>query len=211
MRVGVEERRRRMVERDIADRGVRDGRVLAAMATVPREAFLPPELADFAYDDHALPIQSGQTISQPFIVALMSEALEVGPGDRVLEIGAGSGYGAAVLSRLAGEVWTIERHADLAAQARQRLADLGYDNVHVIEGDGTAGWAHAAPYDGISVTAGGPVIPRALCQQLADGGRLVMPVGPADRTQTLRRVRRSGDRFPEEDVGLVRFVPLVRD
>lgn len=201
--------RRRMVERDIAGRGVRDRGVLAAMRIVPRERFVPEEMAEFAYDDHPLPIAAGQTISQPYIVALMAEAAEVGPGDRVLEVGTGSGYGAAVLSRTAGEVWTIERHEVLAAGARTVVADLGYDNVHVVVGDGTLGYPEAAPFDAIVVTAGGPDVPTALIEQLAEGGRLVIPVGAEGRGQELVRVRRHGDRFDEEDLGAVRFVPLI--
>lgn len=198
-----------MVRRDIASRGVRDPGVLEAMETVPRERFVPAELAEFAYEDHPLPIEVGQTISQPYIVALMAEAAEVGPTDRVLEVGAGSGYGAAVLSRVAAEVWTIERHEPLARGAEAVLADLGYDNVHVICGDGTLGYPEAAPFDAIVVTAGGPALPEALIEQLADGGRLVIPVGPESRGQELVRVRRRGERFSEEDLGGVRFVPLI--
>lgn len=198
-----------MVERDIAARGVGDAGVLAAMGTVPRERFVPAGQAEFAYEDHPLPIAQGQTISQPYIVAVMAEAAEVGPGDRVLEIGTGSGYGAAVLSRTAAEVWTIERHEALAGGARGVLEDLGYDNAHVIWGDGTLGYPEAAPFDAIVVTAGGPRVPEALLEQLADGGRLVIPVGPETRGQELIRVRRDGNTFDEEDLGAVRFVPLV--
>lgn len=198
-----------MVERDIGGRGVRHAGVLRAMGTVPRERFIPADQAEFAYEDHPLPIAQGQTISQPYIVAAMVEAAEVGPDDRVLEIGAGSGYGAAVLSRAAAEVWTIERHEALVGGARQVLADLGYDNAHVVWGDGTLGYPEAAPFDAIVVTAGGPRVPEALLEQLADGGRLVIPVGPETRGQELIRVRRHGDSFDEEDLGPVRFVPLV--
>jgi protein-L-isoaspartate(D-aspartate) O-methyltransferase len=179
------------------------------MGAVARERFLPPELEEFAYEDSPLPIAAGQTISQPFIVALMVEAAELGPRDRVLEIGTGSGYGAAVLSRIAGEVWTIERHAELSDQARDRLAAAGADNVHVRTGDGTLGWPEAAPFDAIIVTAGGPAVPRALVEQLADGGRLVIPVGGEARDQHLVRARREGDRLLPEDLGPVRFVPLI--
>lgn len=205
----IEDRRRHMVERDIASRGVTDEAVLDAMRTVPRERFLPEDLAEFAYEDTPLPIAEGQTISQPMIVALMAEAAELDAGSRVLEIGAGSGYGAAVLSRIAAEVWTIERHALLADQAAARLADLHYDNANVIHGDGTLGLPERAPFDAIVVTAGGPSIPEALVEQLVDGGRLVIPVGPETRGQRLLRVRRTGDDIVEEDLGPVRFVPLI--
>lgn len=198
-----------MVARDLAGRGIRDAAVLEAMGAVPRERFVEPCLVEAAYDDCALPIDADQTISQPFIVALMTEALELGPTDRVLEIGTGSGYAAAVLGRVAGEVWTIERHACLATQARQRLAELGAENVTVIDGDGTLGWPEAAPYDAIVVTAGGPTVPAALLDQLADGGRLVMPVGNEQHDQELERVRRDGNDLRTEPLGPVRFVPLV--
>ena len=203
------ERRAVMVERDIVGRGVSDPGVIVAMETVPRHLFVPDHLAEFAYDDNPLPIEEGQTISQPYIVAAMAEAAEISPGDRVLEIGTGSGYGAAVLSRIAGEVWTIERHCPLADEARRRLERVGYDNVHVICGDGTLGWPEAAPYDAIVVTAGGPQVPAALLEQLAEGGRLVIPVGPETRGQSLLRVTRHGEEFREVNLGPVRFVPLI--
>jgi protein-L-isoaspartate(D-aspartate) O-methyltransferase len=199
-----------MVECQIAARGVRDERVLAALRMVPREAFVAGDLAPFAYDDAPLPIGEEQTISQPYIVALMAEALEIDPGDKVLEIGAGSGYAAAVLSRLAGQVWTIERHPSLAREARERMARLGYANVQVIHADGTLGWPEHAPYDAIVVAAGGPEVPRALLDQLAPGGRLVIPIGSSPHNQTLVRVRRRPDgTFPRESLGGVRFVPLI--
>ncbi len=204
-----EQRRRRMVRRDIAARGVTDPSVLDAMADVPRERFVPEDLERSAYDDRALPIASGQTISQPYIVALMAEAAEVRPGDRVLEVGTGSGYGAAILGRLGAEVWTIERHAPLAGTAAVVLSQMGFDRVHVIEGDGTLGHPEAAPYDAIVVTAAGPVVPPPLLEQLAEGGRLVMPVGLIEEGQDLIRFRRTGERFGREDLGPVRFVPLV--
>ncbi len=203
------DRRREMVQRHIEGRGVRDRRVLDALATVPRERFVEPEFAEFAYEDSPLPIPSGQTISQPYIVAIMAEAARIDAGDRVLEIGTGSGYGAAVLGCMAGEVWSIERHHDLAVKAGQRLEAEGFENVHVLEGDGTLGWPEEAPFDAIIVTAGGPNVPTALQEQLADGGRLVMPVGPETRAQQLVRIHRRSDRFDEEDLGSVRFVPLV--
>jgi protein-L-isoaspartate(D-aspartate) O-methyltransferase len=198
-----------MVERQIRARGIRDARVLAAMATVPREAFLPESLAEFAYDDRPLPIAAGQTISQPYIVALMIEALGATPDARVLEIGTGSGYAAAILGEVAAEVHTVERHAELASTARQRLLELGYEHVHVHCGDGSLGWPDAAPYDAIAVAAGGPELPRPLLDQLAIGGRLVMPVGPP-RGQSLVRITRVGEReFSREDLGAVVFVPLI--
>ncbi|MDH3707113.1 MAG: protein-L-isoaspartate(D-aspartate) O-methyltransferase, partial [Acidimicrobiia bacterium] len=166
-------------------------------------------LRSMAYDDGALPIEEGQTISQPFIVAEMAAAAELTPDSRVLEIGAGSGYGAAVLSRIAGEVWTIENHQRLADQAAERLAALGYDNVRVIHGDGSRGVRAGAPYDAIVVTAAAPEVPPELVDQLVDGGRLIVPVGPSGGIQHLRRIRRQGDATTDEDLGAVRFVPLV--
>jgi protein-L-isoaspartate(D-aspartate) O-methyltransferase len=198
-----------MVEQHIARRGVRDERVLDAMRTVPREKFISPELTGQAYADGPLPIGAGQTISQPYVVALMAAAAELTPDDRVLEIGTGSGYGAAVLGRLAAEVVTVERRHDLASDAGRRLRDLGYTNIRVERGDGTLGWLESAPYDAIVVTAGGPEVPDALRTQLADGGRLVIPVGPDRNSQSLIRERRDGDIFRVDHLGLVRFVPLV--
>ena len=203
-------RRGRMVETQIERRGIKDERLLAALRRVPRDAFVPEQLREFAYDDTALPIGGGQTISQPYVVALMIEAAEVGPEDRVLEIGTGSGYAAAVLGLLAREVWTIERRQPLAETAERRLARLGHANVHFRRGDGTEGWPEAAPFDAILVTAGGPEIPRPLLAQLAPGGRLVIPVGARREGQRLVRVVRPEDGEPrEEDLGLVAFVPLV--
>lgn len=204
-------RRAHMVEYDLARRGIRDGAVLAVMAEVPREAFLPPALADHAYDDSALPIDAGQTISQPYIVAAMAEAAEVHTEDRVLEVGAGSGYGAAVLRGLAEAVVTVERHPVLAEAAAANLAAVGATDVVVVEGDGSLGWSELAPYDVIVVTAAGPRIPPSLVAQLADGGRLVMPVGSRNGAQQLIRVRRRGLELVEEDLGPVAFVPLVGD
>jgi protein-L-isoaspartate(D-aspartate) O-methyltransferase len=199
-----------MVRTQIASRGIRDAAVLEAMRTVPREAFVPPELAEFAYEDHPLPIGEGQTISQPYIVALMTAALRLGPRDRVLEIGTGSGYAAAVLGRIAREVYTIERHGPLADAAAARLRTLDFTNVHVLHGDGTLGWQEHAPYDGIVVAAGGPRVPDALLAQLAVGGRLVIPIGEEKALQTLVRVTRHADgRCTQEDLGDVRFVPLI--
>ena len=202
--------RERMVERQVAHRGVRDVHVAEAMREVPREAFVPEGLQEFAYEDSPLPIEAGQTISQPYIVALMIQAAEVRPGDRVLEIGAGSGYAAAVMSRIAARVYAIERHDVLTRTAAERLVRLGYDNVEVRTGDGTRGWPDAAPFDAILAAAGGPAIPQTLKDQLEIGGRLVMPVGETQREQRLLKVRRtSATHFEEEDLGGVMFVPLI--
>jgi len=199
-----------MVEHQLVSRGIRDARVLTAMRTVPREAFVPGALAEFAYEDAPLPIEAAQTISQPYIVALMTAALELRPHERVLEVGTGSGYAAAILSRVAGEVYTIERHAELAEAAARRLDALGYANVHVEHGDGTLGWREHAPYDAIVVAAGGPQVPETLLAQLAVGGRLVIPIGETPRDQRLPRVRRVGpETFERDDLGGVRFVPLI--
>ena len=198
-----------MVERQIRARGIRDPAVLRALDTVPREAFLPPDLADVAYEDRPLPIEAGQTISQPYIVAVMLEALALGGDDSVLEIGTGSGYAAAVLAQITRRVFTIERHAELADLARSRMQALGFDNVQVRCGDGTLGWIEHAPFAGIVVAAGGPELPQTLLQQLAIGGRLVMPVG-ASRSQALVRVVRVGEtEFRREELGAVVFVPLI--
>jgi protein-L-isoaspartate(D-aspartate) O-methyltransferase len=199
-----------MVETQIAGRGIRDPAVLAAMRAVPREDFVAPGQASRAYDDTPLPIGDGQTISQPYIVAVMTEALRLRPGDRVLEIGTGSGYAAAVLAVLAAEVYTIERIEGLATSARRRLRDEGYANVHVRHGDGSLGWPEHAPYDAIVVTAGGPDVPPSLLRQLAVGGRLVMPIGPTPRSQRLVRVVRvAEDRYDREALEDVAFVPLI--
>jgi protein-L-isoaspartate(D-aspartate) O-methyltransferase len=199
-----------MVRRQIAARGVADKRVLAAMREVPRESFLDEGLQEFAFDDTPLPIGEGQTISQPYIVALMLEAAEIGPGDRVLEVGTGSGYSAAVLCRLARRAYTIERHATLAEAAKARLTRLGCRNLEVRVGDGSLGWPEEAPFDVILVTAGAPCVPQALWEQLAPGGRLIVPVSDGGEVQRLLRVRRIGkDRFEEENLGDVAFVPLV--
>ena len=198
-----------MVTRHLAARGIGDPLVLAAMGAVPREAFVPEHLADFAYEDSALPIEAGQTISQPYIVARMIELLELKPTDKVLEVGAGSGYAAAVLSRIASKVYAIERHEVLADQARARIKRLGYTNAEIIHADGTMGWPDQAPFDAILVSAGGPKVPEALKLQLTIGGRLVIPVGRGAH-QTLLLVRRiDDDEFEEEDHGAVTFVPLI--
>ena len=199
-----------MVKKQIAARGIRSEAVLGALRKVPREAFLPERLREFAYEDSPLPIDAGQTISQPYIVALMTEALDLDGGERVLEIGTGSGYAAAVLAEIAAEVYTIERIGQLAEKAASTLEALGYRNVHVVHADGTLGWAAAAPYDAIIVAAGGPEVPESLKEQLKVGGKLVIPVGSDPRAQELVRVTRtSNDRFKTEDIADVRFVPLV--
>ncbi len=201
-----------MVTEQIEARGVSDPRVLQAMRDVPRERFVDPDYADHAYEDRPLPIAEGQTISQPFIVALMAQAGAIKPTDRVLEIGSGSGYGAAVLSQLAARVWSIERHPKLARMAGSRIAELGRANVTVLRADGTNGWPPAAPFDAIIVTAGGPVVPEALKQQLGVGGRLIIPVGPHGGVQQLMKVTRvSTAEWIEEDLGAVQFVPLVME
>jgi protein-L-isoaspartate(D-aspartate) O-methyltransferase len=204
-----ERRRRRMVEVQIARRGVRDEAVLAAMREVPRERFIAETAVEFAYEDSALPIDEGQTISQPYIVAAMIEAAEVGPGDRVLEVGTGSGYAAAVLGRIADSVFGVERHETLAGLAGERLAALGYGNVDVRIGDGTLGLPEEAPFDAILVSAGGPEVPEALKAQLEIGGRLVIPVGEAGDQKLCKVTRMGSDRFEEEVLGTVTFVPLI--
>jgi protein-L-isoaspartate(D-aspartate) O-methyltransferase len=202
--------RERMVARDLAGRDVHDPRVLAAMRKVAREAFVPESLREFAYEDTPLPIGSEQTISQPYIVAFMIEALQLAGGERVLEIGTGSGYAAAVLSEIAGEVFTVERLRELADQAKETLARLGYERIHVHHGDGTGGWPEHAPYDAIIVAAGGPQVPEALKQQLTIGGRLLIPIGTDQHNQKLVRVtRRSETAFEAKEIADVRFVPLI--
>ena len=199
-----------MVERQLVRRGISDRYVLDAMREVPREAFVPERLHEFAYEDSPLPIEAGQTISQPYIVAAMIEAAVIRPGDRVLEIGAGSGYAAAVISRIARHVYAIERHEELAELARGRLEALGYDNVDILVGDGTRGWPGGESFDAILAAAGGPSVPRALRDQLELGGRLVMPVGASLNRQRLVRLTRTDKVvFAEDDFGEVAFVPLI--
>jgi len=206
----LKEDRERMVATQIEARGVTDPLVLDAMRTVPRERFVPNSMAKFAHDDGPLPIGSGQTISQPYIVAAMTAAVGLKTGARVLEIGTGSGYGAAVLSWIAAEVYTVERVGALAEAARRRLSELGYANVYVLEGDGSLGWPEHAPYDAILVTAGGPRVPKTLLSQLGVGGRLIMPVGGATRIQRLVRLTRTEmHEYEYEDLEEVAFVPLI--
>ncbi|HOT23895.1 MAG TPA: protein-L-isoaspartate(D-aspartate) O-methyltransferase [Thermoleophilia bacterium] len=202
-------RRARMVEDQLVRRGVRDRDVLAAMRAVPRHLFVSDDLRHAAYDDTPLPIGFGQTISQPFMVARMTELLHVNVRSRVLDIGAGSGYQSAVLAELAGDVFAVERIPALAEQARERLTKLGYRNVQVLAGDGTAGWPEHAPYDGIMVAAAAAEVPPALIDQLAEGGRLVIPLGPTHGEQVLTVYeRRDGDVRVERTLHC-RFVPLV--
>ena len=199
-----------MVAEQIEARGIRDPRVLRAMRAVPRHCFVPRELAEAAYSDHALPIGCGQTISQPYIVALMTEIIRPDAGSKVLEIGAGSGYQAAVLAELVREVFTVEIVPQLAQEARERLARAGYDNVRVKEGDGFHGWPEHAPFDAIVVTAAARAIPPPLVAQLRDGGRMILPLGAPHEVQELVLVTKDGDRVCSEDVLSVRFVPFTR-
>lgn len=202
--------RGRMVRRQIEARGILDPLILDAFREVPREKFVAGEFAAAAYDDHPLPIEAGQTISQPYIVALMIEAAEIRPGDKVLEVGAGSGYAAAVMSRIADQVIGIERQHDLVEVARERLERLGYRNVRILEGDGTRGCPEDAPFDAILAAASGSHVPKPLLDQLAPGGRLVMPVGGADWVQELVKVTKRPDgTTTQENLGGVRFVPLI--
>ena len=199
--------RERMLREQIEARGVKDEPTLRALRRVRRELFVPPASARAAYDDHPLPIGHGQTISQPYIVAFMTEALGLRGGEKVLEVGTGSGYQAAVLAEIAARVYSIEIVAPLAREAGERLARLGYANVEVRAGDGYAGWPEAAPFDAVMVTAAAPRIPRPLLEQLKDGGRLVVPVG--DEFQELRLVTRRGSRYDEVGLLPVRFVPMT--
>ena len=190
--------------------GITDERVLAAMARVPRERFLPAECREWAGLNRPLPIGHGQTISQPFIVARMTELLALGGDEKVLEIGTGSGYQTAILAELAREVWTVEVVEPLARAAREALQELGYDKIRFRVGDGWAGWPEEAPFDAAIVTAAPDKIPDTLVDQLADGGRLVLPVGPAGEVQMLQRVRKHGVDLEIEDLESVVFVPMVR-
>lgn len=202
--------RKHMIDEQIRGRGIDDPRVLAAMEEVPRELFVSPDKRDAAFSDAALPIACGQTISQPYIVAYMTACLEVEPHHRVLEVGTGSGYQTAVLARLAGEVYTIERVGPLLSAAKTLLESLGVHNVHYLEGDGSLGWREFAPFDRIMVTAAAPRVPESLVRQLSEGGRLVIPVGGHSQ-QTLTLVRIENGRTIETPSLPVRFVKLVGD
>ncbi len=205
----MESDRERMVQRQLERRGIRDSAVLAAMRRVPRHAFVPEDLQELAYDDRPLEIGEGQTISQPYVVALTIEELMLRGGGRVLDVGTGSGYAAAVLSEIADEVYSVERIPHLARAARERLARLGYHSVHIRVGDGAEGWLEHAPFDGITVAAAAPSVPTALRSQLAVGATLVLPVGEGEHQELLRITRRSESDFSTQSLGPVRFVPLV--
>ena len=202
--------RERMVERQIAARVLDDPQLLAAFRAVPREEFVSSDYAGNAYQDSPLPIENGQTISQPYIVALTIYAARIGPGDKVLEVGAGSGYAAAVIAQIAEEVVAIERHHQLAELARQRMERLGYGNVRIVEGDGTLGWPEGAPFDAIVAAASGSHVPQSWIAQLKPGGLIVMPLGQPHGVQSLVKVTKQADgTLKHEDLGGVRFVPLI--
>jgi protein-L-isoaspartate(D-aspartate) O-methyltransferase len=199
-----------MVEDQLRRRGIHDQRVLEAMAKIPRHSFVSPEYQAAAYEDRPLAIGEGQTISQPYMVAVMTQSLELTGGERVLEIGTGSGYQTATLAELAKTIFTVERIQVLIQRAQKVLENLGYENIFFLHGDGTKGWPENSPFEGIIVTAGAPEVPQMLTSQLADRGRLVIPVGPR-YTQTLYKVTRKGSRFIEEDITGCVFVPLLGD
>ena len=202
--------RERMVERQIAARGLDDPALLAAFRAVPREDFVSGDYADYAYQDSPLPIESGQTISQPYIVALTIYAAGIKAGAKVLEVGAGSGYAAAVIGQIAGEVIAVERHRELVELAKLRMRRLGYSNVRIVEGDGTLGWLEEAPFDAIVAAASGSHVPQSWIAQLKPGGRIVMPIGNPHEVQTLLKVtKREDGSLSHEDLGGVRFVPLI--
>ena len=202
--------RERMIDRQIAARGLDNPALLAAFRDVPREEFVSPEYAEHAYQDSPLPIESGQTISQPYIVALTIEAAGIKAGDKVLEVGAGSGYAAAVIGRIAGRVVAVERHHRLVELAEERMQRLGFDNVRIVEGDGTLGWPEEAPFDAIVAAASGSHVPKSWLEQLKPGGRIVMPIGDPGSSQSLIKVTKREDGSLEQvDLGGVRFVPLV--
>jgi protein-L-isoaspartate(D-aspartate) O-methyltransferase len=198
-----------MVSQQIEARGVKDANVLQVMRSVPRHRFVPADKIAAAYEDHPLPIGYGQTISQPYIVALMTEALKIKPGDRVLEIGTGSGYQAAILAELGAEVYSVEILPELAQQAAERLRSLGYDNLQVRNADGYLGWQEHAPYDAIIVTAAPDHLPQPLVSQLGDGGRMIVPIGPQGAVQTLWLFEKSGGDLQASNLGEVLFVPLT--
>lgn len=203
------ELRRNMVERQIKTRGIDDPEVIRSMLTVPRHYFVPDSIKPIAYEDSPLLIGGGQTISQPYIVALMSQAAKCDSSSKVLDIGTGSGYAAAVFSLIAKEVYTIERIQNLSEQAQKCFKELGYLNIHAIIGDGSLGWAENAPFDAIVVTAGAPVVPQALLDQLVVGGRLIIPVGDSGYQRLYRYIKREDGTFDEEKIEYVRFVPLI--
>ncbi len=204
----MEKQRQHMVQKQLVERGINDPAVLQAMETVPRHLFMPEDLWDQAYDDRALPLPEGQSISQPFIVALMAEILKFQGSERVLDVGTGSGYAAAIMSMLSAEVYSIERVPALAETAQTRLVELGYNNIHVLPGDGTYGLLEYAPYDAINIAAASPWVPLPLREQLANGGRLVIPVGGRHEQLLLRLVKKQ-DAIHTERFGGVRFVPLL--
>ncbi len=197
-----------MVREQIIKRGINDAAVIKAMQTVPRHKFIGENSLSQAYEDHPLPIGDGQTISQPYMVALMTQCLELKGGERVLEVGTGSGYQAAILAEIAKEVYSIERFADLARKAEAVLSELNYSNVKIKIDDGTAGWSEAAPFDGIIVTAAAPDVPTSLVRQLAEGGKLVIPVG-GKFMQTLSVFKKEGEELRQKDICGCVFVPLV--
>jgi protein-L-isoaspartate(D-aspartate) O-methyltransferase len=202
--------REAMVERHLKRRGITEQPIIDAFLAVPREEFVSPDYAHLAYGDHPLPIEAGQTISQPYIVALTIQAAGIGSGDKVLEVGAGSGYAAAVIGRIAGNVIAIERQHDLVRVARERMERLGYSNVEIVEGDGTKGCPDRAPFDAIVAAASGSHVPKSWIAQLADGGRIVMPVGDPGWVQELIKVTKGpGGKLVQENLGGVRFVPLI--
>ena len=198
-----------MVTEQLISRNISDKAVLKAFLKVPRHEFVPKELRQNAYNDYPLPIGENQTISQPYMVALMTECLKLKGGEKVLEVGTGSGYQAAILGEIAGEVYSIERFNDLADKASKLLSSLGYRNIHIKAGDGTLGWSEFAPYDGIVVTAGAPAIPESLVKQLKDGGSLIIPVDGGGFGQTLKLVERIGRTTRTSDICSCAFVPLV--
>ncbi|ADL12835.1 protein-L-isoaspartate(D-aspartate) O-methyltransferase [Acetohalobium arabaticum] len=203
-------KRERMVKEQLQPKGIRHQATVESMLTVPRHKFVSERFQDMAYQDTALPIDKEQTISQPYIVGLMTEALQPSSGDKVLEIGTGSGYAAAVLAEIVDEVYTVERHQDLAQQAEDRFELLGYENIRLRVGDGTKGWVEYAPYDGITIAAGAPVVPESLADQLVTGGRLVIPVGRKEGVQELMLLKKKADgKLARSSLGQVRFVPLV--
>jgi protein-L-isoaspartate(D-aspartate) O-methyltransferase len=197
-----------MVENQLKSRGIADQNVLSAMSKIPRHLFIPPEKSDCAYDDGPLSIGEGQTISQPYIVALMTQCLQIGENEKILEIGTGSGYQMSILLELTRNVYSMERLPSLAQKARKNLTALGHKDLQIRVGDGTCGWSEEAPFDGIIVTSGAPDVPPALKQQLAEGGRLVIPAG-SRYTQTLYTITRKGNTFHQEEITPCVFVPLI--